>query len=565
LLSPVERRCLLEAPVFGEIRERLAVNRWKDVWKFRTIVAKGKNPISAGPVAFANLLKKQEATLAFLHAHHADLKHAIELAGPNLESSQESWHRVFRDAERAVVNSSLAAFPELQHVPSRYREFSLWHVQGTFTDVAGVAAGVLPRWLTDAFGDQDGVYPSGARQYRSSMNHVAEWARDAGLMDFAGQECIPRSVSLIEALLDEDDERFTALQARDGYAGGLEAVSHTLAPRPGVSRAMVAGFLRGLEIFSALDDAEIEELAGRARRVATVPTQDVVVEGRAGASLFIVESGSLEVLRRSSSGVARIGRLRAGSVFGELALLTGEPRSASVRSIDYAVLVEISKPALEPILERRPRIIDALSDLLATRMQATQAGAATASRAGLAQRMTAFLFEADRVRRTVRLRTRQPEELVSLLQSVKILRPLNGSELRRLAERATVTTHDSQAPIVVQGEKGSSVFVVETGQVEIVVRRDGADEVVALLGRGDVFGEMALLTGERRSATVRAAEGQATVVEISKSDLLPLIAQRPPIILEISELLAARQAENRSLARHDGASLARRMRSFFLG
>ena len=56
-----------------------------------------------GPVSALNLLRKKHATLAFLHVHHEDLKHAIELAGPNRFNAQETWQRVFRDAERAVM------------------------------------------------------------------------------------------------------------------------------------------------------------------------------------------------------------------------------------------------------------------------------------------------------------------------------------------------------------------------------------------------------------------------------------------------------------------------------
>jgi CRP-like cAMP-binding protein len=566
LLSAEEREFYEKAAAFRQIRQRIDVARWKDVWRLRSIVAKGKSPIAAGSVGFLNLLRKQAATLAFLDAHHADLKHAVELAGPNLESSQESWHRVYRDAERAIVNSALAAFPELQHVPARYREFALWHVRGEFAEVAGVAGGLLPRWLTDAFGDQDGVYPAATRQYRASLNHVAAWARDAGLMDFAGSECVPRSVSLIEALLDEDDERFSALQARDGYAGALEAVSYTVDMYPRVSREMVSGFLRGLEIFAVLEDQEIEQLARQVKRISTVPTQDVVVQGQAGSSLFIVETGNLEVLKREPSGERPIGRLRAGSVFGELALLTGEPRSATVRAIDYGLLLEIEKPALQPILDRRPRIIDALSDLLAGRSQGAR-GSNRTSRASLVSRMSEYLLGGGRAEFRVAARARQPKELVKLLEGIKTFRPLKRPELERLAEAATVASYGRDEAIVVQGEKGSSVFVVDTGQVEVVLQKDGGEISVARLGRGGVFGEMALFTGERRTATVRAFDGPATVIEISRSDLLPVISRRPQLIIEVSELLASRQAETRtakSAASSDERTLAKRVKSFLL-
>ena len=50
-------------------------------------------------------MKKRTTTLKFLHAHHEDLKNAVELAGVNIHNSQETWHRVFRDAEAGGIEN----------------------------------------------------------------------------------------------------------------------------------------------------------------------------------------------------------------------------------------------------------------------------------------------------------------------------------------------------------------------------------------------------------------------------------------------------------------------------
>ncbi len=133
------------------------------MWRLREICFGRK-----GTVGAANLLRKRSAIFAFLHVHHEDLKHAIELAGPNLHNAQETWHRVFRDAERAVLQMNRDAFPELLELPSVAREFALWHESGS---LAGMR--LVPRQLTEIFGDQDGVFPSACRHYRASMNQVA--------------------------------------------------------------------------------------------------------------------------------------------------------------------------------------------------------------------------------------------------------------------------------------------------------------------------------------------------------------------------------------------------------
>ena len=83
-----------------------------------------------GRSAVQNLLAKRRATLQFLHLHHEDLQQAIALAGPNPHSAQETWHRVFRDAERAVLRQTPDAFPELADLPVEVRKFVLWHRRG---------------------------------------------------------------------------------------------------------------------------------------------------------------------------------------------------------------------------------------------------------------------------------------------------------------------------------------------------------------------------------------------------------------------------------------------------
>ena len=160
-----------------------------------------------------NLLAKRRATLQFLHVHHEDLKHAIELAGPNVAHAQETWHRVFRDAERAVLRQTPDAFPELADLPPEVRKFVLWHRQGQLGLTRALRVpGPLPKLL----GDQDGLFGSACNQYRDSMNHVADWARAQQLMDHTGEESVPRAVSLFEAHLNQPS-RVALLQQRDGY------------------------------------------------------------------------------------------------------------------------------------------------------------------------------------------------------------------------------------------------------------------------------------------------------------------------------------------------------------
>jgi len=145
----------------------------------------------------------------------------------------------------------------------------------------------------------------------------------------------------------------------------------------------ILGIIRGTEIFSDLDDGEAETLAGKAHVKVFGPGEVVVRENDPGDSLFLVGRGSLQV----SVGGARVGDLGKGDVFGEMSLLTGEPRRATVAAAGEVWLIEIGKADVEPVLRSDPSLIGRLSDILARRedinLERTKAAAVRPSHGSL--------------------------------------------------------------------------------------------------------------------------------------------------------------------------------------
>ncbi|MCK5876948.1 MAG: cyclic nucleotide-binding domain-containing protein, partial [Candidatus Marithrix sp.] len=107
--------------------------------------------------------------------------------------------------------------------------------------------------------------------------------------------------------------------------------------------------------------------------------------------------------------------------------------------------------------------------------------------------------------------------------------------------------HFSQGDVIVkQGDAGDSLFIVVEGVVGVQVQTDdGRTKEVARLGAGDFFGEMALLTGESRTATVIALV-DTDVFELTKADIQPLIAEQPEVSKMVSRVLTQRQMLTRS-------------------
>lgn len=131
------------------------------------------------------------------------------------------------------------------------------------------------------------------------------------------------------------------------------------------------------------------------------------------------------------------------------------------------------------------------------------------------------------------------------LTRVSLFAPLSFDERGALAGRFRSFPVTAGTPLVSEGERGDSLFLISEGVLLVQKRlKDGSDAEVSRLGPGDYFGEMSLLTGAPRSAAVVTLT-DGWVHELAKDDLAPIMAARPTLASELARVLAARQ---RSLA-----------------
>jgi CRP-like cAMP-binding protein len=93
--------------------------------------------------------------------------------------------------------------------------------------------------------------------------------------------------------------------------------------------------------------------------------------------------------------------------------------------------------------------------------------------------------------------------------------------------------------IIEQGKSGQSMFVVQSGQVEVIQATDHGNQHLATLRTGDFFGEMAIFEKEVRSATVRAV-GEARILRIDKKTLLRRIKEDPLLAANLLQSMSHR-------------------------
>ena len=127
------------------------------------------------------------------------------------------------------------------------------------------------------------------------------------------------------------------------------------------------------------------------------------------------------------------------------------------------------------------------------------------------------------------------------LKSISLFAGLTDAERATLAERVAIYTFTGGEVIFRQGDSGDALYLVCAGKVEVRVA-DAEGQVVfrTMLGPGDFFGEISLMTGAPRSATVAALE-DTELLEVEKGDLRPLFQENPDLGDAISRALAERQ------------------------
>ena len=139
------------------------------------------------------------------------------------------------------------------------------------------------------------------------------------------------------------------------------------------------------------------------------------------------------------------------------------------------------------------------------------------------------------------LRERDGGAVVERLSAVDIFAPLSAEETGMLARAAVRHVFAPGETVIRAGDAGSSMFVVHHGRVRVQINDNGRPRTVATLNEGDFFGEMALFTGEPRTANVVAVE-ETEVLEIGHGAMKKVFDANPELVESLSFIMAERRA-----------------------
>jgi cAMP-dependent protein kinase regulator len=221
-------------------------------------------------------------------------------------------------------------------------------------------------------------------------------------------------------------------------------------------RVEAAELIDALPIFDDLPEDVLSELAGRVRLRRFPAGKAAIRQGERPEAFYVVRRGVLQVVEEHpGTGNERLlGTLGRGESFGELGLVDGAPRSATVRAVVDAQLFEVGE--------------------------------------GTFDRLLADTVHLPRFAPTI--------QAAAELRGIPAFGAVGDDDLGEVLDRGAWINVPPGATIIEQGEEGDAFYAIGSGRVEVV--RDG--ELQRTMGAGDHFGEIALLADVRRTASVIA-------------------------------------------------------------
>jgi cGMP-dependent protein kinase 2 len=223
---------------------------------------------------------------------------------------------------------------------------------------------------------------------------------------------------------------------------------------------------------------------------------DVVFEGGdPGTSLFAIADGSVEV-QIDPNDRSKVVPIETGSIFGEVGLISGRKRGATIRAGSDAILVEVSRTAALKLMSAVPgakRVINRIS----------------------LERQLMQIFKGGLT----------PDDLAEAIDNAEV-------QSLRIGET-----------VLAEGDEGDDIFVIRSGSMAVEKMVGGKPIFLSYLPAGAFFGEMAVLGGGKRTATVKAAV-KSEVIKLRGEDFRRILAKKPQIAESTAEAMTKRKQVN---------------------
>ena len=139
-------------------------------------------------------------------------------------------------------------------------------------------------------------------------------------------------------------------------------------------------------------------------------------------------------------------------------------------------------------------------------------------------------------------------DAVDVMREVQLFRNVDDKRLKLFAFMGETLNYRDGERLFEQGDEGDAAYIVLDGAVDVLVPTDAGEISVAVLGKKEIFGEMAVLCDQPRTTAI-AAKGTLTVLRLERRAILDMLREFPDISIEFIKVLAGRlETTSRELA-----------------
>ncbi|MCA9551169.1 MAG: cyclic nucleotide-binding domain-containing protein [Myxococcales bacterium] len=254
-------------------------------------------------------------------------------------------------------------------------------------------------------------------------------------------------------------------------------------------------------LFSFLDSAEFSNLVNLLELKRVAPSTTIMREGDKGDGFCIIARGRVLVYCYNFHGdKVYLSSLSDGDCFGEFSFFTGEPRAATAEALEDVLLFEVRQRDFDTILDRFPNLTQALLQFYKSRVVGT------------------------------------------LLAKSEVFGGLSTETRSALVDKLKLEHWTSGQVVLREREQSDGFYLIKSGEVEVYSERSSGYVFLNKLRSGEFFGEIAAVTGQPRSASVRAL-GPCELLRLSGEDLQELLETHPAVKEILLGHVARREAE----------------------
>ena len=297
----------------------------------------------------------------------------------------------------------------------------------------------------------------------------------------------------------------------------------------------MAADLRGLSVLQHINDEHLIRLSKFARLEQLAEGAHVFKEEDRSMDFYVVRAGRIEIRKETPFGPQILGSLTAGVIFGEMNFIDRTQRSSDAMAVIPSSCYTFSFSALDQLMDEDKQLAVGLHWAFWRSLT---------EKVRDANEQLKLFFQEDAKKgqgrkraegkREVQQITVKSEDKVDLFKE----RGLSAGEMKLLATFSSEERIRDGSMVFREGEQGDKLFIVLDGRVRISKFIPGVgEEALAVLDRGDFFGEMALIDDKARSADAKAHDGDATVLSIDRATLNEILSMDPHASLQFLNLL----------------------------